>query len=826
MTSRRNPLLLLLFAFCLLLWSSSPRATAQNVYATIHGTVTDASGAVVPNAKVIALNTSTGISTNATTDSKGYYTFPQLQTGGPYSVTVQAVGFKKYQQTGVVLTVNASPEVDASLNIGSTGETVQVQAAAIQVETAETQLKTDIGAQEIQQLPILGRDATQLEKTAPGVMESSDRFGSFSANGAQTQQSDYLLDGADVNDVALQDNILAVNPDALGEIAVVTNTLNPEYSRNSGAIINETLRTGTNSFHGNGFEFYRDTFLNNGDYFSLPGTRPQFHQNVFGGTFGGPVLKNRLFFFLGYQGFRNRTGATANSYVFSPAQRSGDFSADSNLATGGTNDGGLSSNPMPFAVAGCAAGTAWNACPAFAGGTVNIPTSQWNPLALKLFNSYVPAANSQQAGAYLYNFNTADNGAQDQGIIRADFHPTKNDIFWASTIFQSSPSTSTLPFGGSTLPGFAMVESGHIKIFNADYTHTFNSTTLNDLRAGYFRFNFAAVNPQVITPPSSVGFNISPQVAQSGLPNMGLTGYFTLGFSFEGPQPRKDTNLLASDTFTKIIGNHSMKFGAMYEQFGVNNPYYADNNGVFDYSGGGAYSSGDPAVDYVLGIPDSYTQASGSIIDAISHEYYVFAQDSWKAASDLTINYGIGWDAESPWANHQFGGHGITCWTNSDVTSANVYPGGPPGLQYAGDPGCTTNGLAYTRWNHFAPRIGFDWSPSSGPEKLIGEQGSHQLAVRAGFGMFFNRDSEEEALQNLSSPPYFFESRGAADLGGSPSFRTPSPTSRAIRRYRKATRSPITFRPSVSLSTGPATRKATSATSTRTISPPTPITST
>ena len=772
MTSVHNRWLFALLFLCMLP-CVAPRAHAQNVYATIHGTVTDASGAVVPNATVTALNTSTGISSRATTDNQGYFTFPQLQTGGPYTVTIQASGFRKYQQNGIMLTVNASPEVDASLTIGSTGETVQVQAAAIQVETAETQLKTDIGSQEIEQLPLLGRNATQLEKTAPGVMESSDRFGSFSANGAQTQQSDYLLDGADVNDVALQDNVVSVNPDALGEIAVVANTLNPEYSRNSGAIINETLKTGTNTFHGDGFEYYRDTFLNNGNYFSLPGQRPEFHQNVFGGTLGGPVLKNRLFFFAAYQGLRSRTGTTANSYVFSPAMRGGDFSADPNLATGAANSGGLSSNPMPFAVGGCAAGTAWNACPAFAGGTVNIPTSQWNPLALKLFNTYVPAPNTQQGSASLYNFNTANTAAQDQGILRADFHPTVNDVFWASTIFQSSPETFTLPFGGSSLPGFGMVESGHIKIFNADYTHTFNSTTLNDLRVGYFRFNFAAVNPSVITPPSSVGFNISPQVAESGLPNIGLTGYFTIGFSFEGPQPRKDTNLLASDTFTKIIGNHTMKFGAIYEQFGVNNPYYADNNGVFAYSGGGAYSSGDPAIDYVLGIPDQYTQASGSIIDAISHEYYAFAQDSWKAASDLTINYGVGWDADTPWANHQYAGHGITCWTLSNTTSANVYPGGPPGLQYAGDPGCSVNGLAYTRWNHFAPRLGFDWSPSRGPEKLIGSPGNHQLAIRAGIGMFFNRDSEEEALQNLSSPPYFFETHGAADLGGSPGFQDP-----------------------------------------------------
>lgn len=756
-----------------LLSLGSLRAHAQAVYATIHGTVTDKSGAVVPNASVTALNTSTGISSKAVTDSKGYYTFPQLQTGGPYTVTVQGTGFQKFEQTGIMLNVNGNPEVDAALEVGSNTQTVQVQAASIQVETAETQLKTDIGSQEIEQLPLLGRDATQLEKTAPGVMESSDRFGTFSANGAQTQQSDYLLDGADVNDVALQDEGVTPNPDALGEIAVVTNTLNPEYSRNSGAIINETLKTGTNSFHGDGFEFYRDTFLNNGNYFSLPGQRPEFHQNLFGGTFGGPLVKNKLFFFTAYQGFRNRTGTTQQTEVFSPAQDAGNFSADPNLANDNApNSSGLSGKPMPFAIDGCAAGTAWNACPAFAGGNIVIPPTMWNPLAAKLLSTYVPAANVVEGGAYLYNFNTANAAKQDQGIIRADFHPTANDVLWASSIFQSSPTLDALPFGGADVPGFSQVSASHIKIFNADFTHTFNSNTLNDLRAGYFRFNFAAVEPQTIVPPSSLGFNISPQNPESGLPNMGLTGYFTLGFSFEGPQPRKDTNLLASDTFTKIVGNHNMKFGVQYEQFGVNNPYYADNNGVFSYSGGGAYTSGDPAIDFLLGIPDSYTQASGSIIDAYSHEYYAFGQDSWKAGRDFVVNYGIGWDAETPWSNKQYSGHGITCWHNNSATST-IYPGGPPGLQYAGDPGCTTYGEAYTRWNHFAPRLGFDWSPSSGPSRLVGNPGDHALAIRAGFGMFFNRDSEEEALQNLSSPPYFYESHGAQDFGGSPAFQDP-----------------------------------------------------
>jgi hypothetical protein len=750
----------------------SHHAVAQVNSAAIHGTVTDQSGAVIPNATITVLNNSTGITTTATANNKGSFAVTPLQPGGPYTVTISASGFGNYQENNLTLNVNDDREVTGKLQIGPTAQTVEVESSAVQVETSETQLKTDIPATQISELPLLGRDASQLEKTAPGVMEASDRFGTFSANGSQTTQSNFLLDGADVNDGPLQDLGVVVNPDAIADEVIVTSTLNPEYSRNSGAIINQTLKSGTNAFHGNAFEFYRDTFLNNGNYFSL--TRPPFHQNLFGGTLGGPVIKNKLFFFVAYQGFRNRTGATQQTPVFSPAQLSGDFSADNNLTTQGPNSAGLSSNPIPFAIGGCAAGTPWNQCPGIANGV--LPTGAFNSLALTLTQKYVPAANvtttNNGVTSYLYNFNTTNSQVGDQGVIRVDYHLSANDTLWASSIFESSPYTDTLPYSGATLPGFAQTGAQHFKIFNADYTHTFNTTTINELRAGYFRFNYTSVSPQTIVPPSSVGFNINPQSPLAGLPYMGITGYFDLGFSPYGPQPRKDTNLLGTDIFTKIVGSHSLKFGATYEQFGVANPYYGNNNGNYGYNGTGTYSSGDPAIDYLVGIPSTYAQSSGSLIDAIAHEYYLFAQDSWRVTSDLTVNYGISWDVETPWANHQFNGEGISCWQNSSATS-KIYPNGAPGLLYPGDPGCTTYGLASPKYNHFGPRLGFAWSPSSGPSMLLGRAGTHDFAIRGGFGIYYNRDQEEEALQNLNVPPYYFQSRGAADFGGSPSFQNP-----------------------------------------------------
>jgi hypothetical protein len=228
----------------------------------------------------------------------------------------------------------------------------------------------------------------------------------------------------------------------------------------------------------------------------------------------------------------------------------------------------------------------------------------------------------------------------------------------------------------------------------------------------------------------------------------------------------------AGDNFTRIFHNHSLKFGTSVEQFRVNNPYSADNSGDYSFAGSGAYSSGVPAIDFLMGIPDTYQQTSGGFTDTIAYEFYTFAQDSWKATSDLTVNYGIAWDTETPNRNMQFKGEGITCFQVGGPVST-VFPGGFPGLLFPGDPGCNTAGSATIKYNHFGPRLGFAWSPSSGPAGLIGEPGAHKLSVRAGFGMYFNRDQEEGQLQNLGDTPNFRNSFGAADFGGSPGFVNP-----------------------------------------------------
>src|ERR1700684_1269180 len=310
---------------------------AQSTTASIHGTVTDSTGAVLPDVTVTVENVSTSISSSRKTDSQGFFIFPDLHIGGPYTVTISKEGFHKFISTGIMLDLSSAREVEAKLQVGASSQTVQVNSATIQVETADMQLKNVIGARELEELPTLGRDAVQLQKTAPGVVESNDREGTFSTNGSQTQENSYLLDGTDINDILLNQPGITVNPDALAEINIISSTLDPQFSRNSGAIVDEALKSGTNQFHGDGFEFYRDTFLNNGNYFSQ--TRPPFHQNVYGGTLGRTIRRHHTFLVVAYQGNRSRSGQTQLAPVFSDSQRTGDFSADA---------GELSNKPIPF----------------------------------------------------------------------------------------------------------------------------------------------------------------------------------------------------------------------------------------------------------------------------------------------------------------------------------------------------------------------------------------------------------------------------------------------------------------------------------------------
>src|SRR5208282_162392 len=396
----------------------------------------------------------------------------------------------------------------------------------------------------------------------------------YSTNGSQTQQNSFLINGQDSNDLPLNTPLIIPSPDAIAEFSMVTNTINPEYGRNSGAIMNAAIKSGTNSFHGDGFEFYRDTFLNTSDFFTHEPA--VFHQNQFGGTLGGPILKNHLFGFFSYQGSRFREPqASSTQTVYSQAELNGQFNqgADVDPATGKPFIAesttlapmalwGDAVSPCPVGGAQCAANTTSYAT-LFSTGV--IPTQDFSPISQKLVTQFVPLPNRPNNG---YNFTAVEPGSTNQYLWQVDQTFNSKDSIRSYGFLQSSPTQETLPFTGATLPGFPEVDQRHYKQFTVSWNHVFSSNLLNELRIGYTRFNFAAVEPQTPVLPSSYGFDINVQSPQgAGLPVMTVSGSqlgqvsFTLGFSANGPQPRKDQTYQLDDNFSWVRGRHTFKFG-------------------------------------------------------------------------------------------------------------------------------------------------------------------------------------------------------------------------------------------------------------------------
>jgi Carboxypeptidase regulatory-like domain len=731
-----------------------------DVYAKIRGVVTDPTGAVVPNAKIVATNVATGIETETSSGSDGNYEFLQLAAPATFSLTAEALGFNKLEVTGIQLSLNQIFVKNLSLELGQITSTVTVYEEAVaQVEATSIELGTVINSVSIVNMPLNGRNWVDLQKLAPGVVEASDSLGSYSTNGSQSDQNSYLINGTDNNDLILNTVSVTPSPDAIAEFKMVTNTINPEYGRNSGAILNATIKSGTNQFHGTGFEFFRDTSLNAKNFFApAPAI---YHQNQFGGVIGGPIRKDRTFFFFSYAGTRQTRPETSgdcgcfspgSTPVFTQDERNGVFP---DLATSGGvsafslvgNDG----NTYP-------AGTPYSTI--FSDGL--IPSTDLNPVSVNLLK-FVPLPTVGNN----YQFNPAFAGTDDQLLTRIDHTLTSKDTVWAYVLWQRLLNTQTLPFGGASLPGFGETDVEHWQQYTAAWNHTFNGTTLNEVRLGYTRFNYVAVTPQTPVAPSTVGFTgITPQIISGqGLPVVNVNGLFDLGFSLYGPQPRIDQTYHFTDSVSKIIGTHSLKIGFDMRRFQVYNPFAVYNDGNFTFNGAGAFSTGNPGADFLLGIPDFYAQGSGDIMNERAQEYYLYVQDQWKVRRNLTVTYGLGWSIDTPMADNYHDNHaGIAFRPGQQST---VFPTSPTGYVFQGDAG--VNAFGTTKFKHFGPRLGIAYSPDWG--KLTG--GAGKTSIRAGFGIYFNRFSGETAGQTLGSPPFAVFSFGVGDIGASPSFADP-----------------------------------------------------
>jgi len=742
----------------LVIFLSSSVARADELYGRIRGTVTDPSGGVVPGAKVTVTNMATGISRSMNSSSGGDFEFVSLLAPSVYDLEVEKSGFRKSEQTGIHLDVNQIYVANVTLEVGSPTQVVTVEANAVQVETTSMQLGTTVTANQMVDLPLNGRNWTQLQQLQPGVMASSDRFGTYSTNGAETQQNAYLINGLDTNDIPLNTPGFIPSPDAIGEFRMVTNTINPEFGRNSGAIINAVIKGGGNQFHGDGFDFYRDTFLNARNFFQA--TVAPFQQNQFGGTFGGPIKKEHAFFFGSYQG-RRATEPQGFSVptVYSNAERGGNFSDVGgfpavNPATGATP---ISAFPLVGDDGTTyAAGSQYSTI--FKDGY--IPTADLDPLALKIMNQFVPPSNYTNNE---YTFNPVETLLDDQFIYRVDENISAKDSIWFNGTWERHPSTETLGFDGADLPGFAETDGEHLQVYAAAWTHTFSPTTLNEARFSYFRFNFHAVFPTNTVDPTSYGFTgVIPQTTTAtSLPIMSLLGMFTLGFSEFGPQPRIDQTYEAVDNFTKIAGNHTLKAGFTMERFEVFNPFYPFLSGGYFYDGVGGFSTSLPGADFLLGLPDEYVQGAGGVNNGRAREYYTYLQDQWKVKKNLTLTLGLGWDLESPYLDLYAGGEAEAAFRVGQQST--VFPTAPIGYVWPGDTGINKYGGPGYHYKDFGPRFGFAWSPRA----------STRWSVRGGVGLYYNRTEEEALLQSFLNPPFGIETVAVGAIGGTSNFEAP-----------------------------------------------------
>ncbi len=713
-------------------------------------TVTDAQGAAVADATVKIVNVDTNYERTLTTTDVGTFDAPNLPPG-TYNIAVTKSGFRTFKQTGVKLEAAATYAVTATLEVGEMSATVEVVAQRLQADTTTMQLGGELAGGDLKDFPLLNRAWINLQTTLPGVVAASDRFGSnFSTNGSRSQSNNYLVNGTDSNDLPLNTPIAnAINPDAIQEVKVVDSTLNPEYGRNSGGTLIVSTKSGTNEFHGSAFEFYRDTFMNAKNFFSTK--VPPFHQNQFGGTIGGPIMRNKLFGFFSYQGTRTFNGVAQNSTVFTPAQRGGDFTGASAF-TG--------SSPIPLTGEDGAvhpAGTSY----ATLFPTKHIPTVDFNSVSTNLLSKFIPSPNP--AGGNSFQYSELITSKPNQYLGRADYNLSSKDSIFFYLFVQRSKTQDTLPFlpGAATpLPGFGQFSATKIYQYTASHTHIFSQHMLNELKVGYNRLNFDAVEPANVVSPSSLGFTgITPQNTKANsAPRIDVTGLFTLGFSDNGPQPRIDETAQLIDNFSYTTGKHAFKWGVDIRRGHVANPFYFQNNGAFSFAGGGTFSTNNPGADFLLGFPDSYGQSSGSFIDARAWEYYSFIQDQWRLKSNLTFTYGIGWQIDTPLTDHF--NHDLAINAYHTGQQSTVFPTAPKGLLFPGDQGISASGYR-TRYNNFAPRIGFAWNPM------------RKLTVRAGWGIYYDNSEEELTLQNLIAPPFALIDFGAGDVGLQPSFAKP-----------------------------------------------------
>jgi hypothetical protein len=769
---------------------------AQGTGGRILGRAGDPSGAVLANVKITATNQATGVSRVTQSNESGDYTFLDLPVG-TYSLTFELSGFKKNVRRDVSLDVNQVITLNVTMQLGATQEVVDVTSEAPLVETTSTQMGAVVNERAVNQLPLNARDTYQLLQLQPGVQSQtgSDLFygsnnaGVVSVNGGRGRSNNFSVNGGDANDQFANLPAVQPTPDSIEEFRVLTNTFDVEYGRNSGAVVNVVTKSGTNNFHGNVYEFFRNKVLNSSGYFDSQ--KPNFQQNQFGGTLGGPIKKDRTFFFASYEGRRIRQGISSDAIsVPTDAERLGDFSGDGGAFAGAITDQTVADTLNSRSGCGAAAAGVIQPGAAYADLFPNnqIPVECMDPTALDMMNQFVPLANRPdgtfQTVSGIHKDRTDqftlkfDHRINDKQNLSLYYYFNDSNLFDPYARFQAGGAT-TLGFGAGTLERYQQL--------NLSHNFTITNSVVNEAHFTYFRESQGSfLHPQrtsdihnvcaTVSPDSCFNdtanpdFGIHPGLGSSreGVPFVDVSGLFSYGNNFEGEIPQTGNTYQGSDSLSWVKGNHTMKFGGDLRRQLFDQTLYYNVNGLYSYYGGGAndplYSDAQGneltlMPSYLLGLPDSFSQGSAQIERVRSTIFAVFAQDSWKIKKNVTLNYGLRWELFTPLTD--ISGHVQSFrpgQTSTKYPCDNTLPENcPVGLVVPGDPGVPA-GLTSTYYKTFAPRIGLAYSLGS----------SGKTSIRAGWGMFYN-PMEQLVLEQFSAEPPF----GGSNIINAPLFNTP-----------------------------------------------------
>jgi hypothetical protein len=711
------------------------------------GTITDPNGATIPGAKVTATETATAVKQTITTDGRGFYSFQSLPVGR-YDVQMEASGFKPLRRTGVVIDVDSKVVVDASLAIGERSDTVTVSESAAHVETVDTQMGEVITGKQMTAVPLISRSYTDLLSLQSGVVPvtsvTTDTVqdvgasalapsgdlnpGTISINGQREFANSFVLNGSDVEEDVNMGAAIVPNLDSIAEFRILTSNFDAEYGEFSGGQINVVTKSGTNEFHGDLFEFLRNTDLDARNYFSP--TRGTFDQNQYGATIGGPILKNKVFFFADYQGTRLTQGVDTGEIPVPSAQdRSGNFSdaASSLIGTvSGPNIAQLLTGKLGYGVttgepyygAGCSSSSQ---C-VFPNAV--IPQSVWSAPATNLLK-YIPLPNNANGTFSTSSYNQTLN--DDKGAFRLDA-TTRWGMLSAYYFMDGWSQNSPYPVaqGGANVPGFNALNSGRAQLLSLGDTKTFSSTAVNE-----FHFSFMRDSTDLGQPVGGVGVSLASQGFVTGTNTPGIVALSpkTEGvenIDFNNFSIGTNTNELKQinntfqwrDNFSKVIGTHTVLVGGEVHADQVNVNPIAQLNGNFQFYGS---ETGVDFADFLLGVPTQYNQSQLQTFYDRNKYVGLFAQDSWRVTKNLTLNYGLRWDRIEPWSEKY-----NQLATFQPGQQSVVFPGAPAGILFPGDRGVpSTIGPAGNK--DFAPRIGLAYSPDNG-----------KTSIRASYGMFYS----------------------------------------------------------------------------------------